>query len=120
MRQSGMRSSPRSDSISIRLIGDDGVRYYGSHLVAVVPNLIPGMRVDTGQLLGYVGNSGDARGGRFHLHFGISHPTLRGDWQVRRGEINPYLYLQAWQRGEDVTPNVPGAATPTPTPTPSG
>ena len=100
----------------VSLVGDDGVRYYGSHLAAVMPNLIPGMRVEAGQLLGFIGNSGNARGGRFHLHFGISHPTFPGDWQVRRGEITPYPYLQAWQRGENVPPEVSGAAIPTQTP----
>jgi murein DD-endopeptidase MepM/ murein hydrolase activator NlpD len=98
----------------VSLIGDDGVRYYGSHLASVVPGLAPGTRVQAGQLLGYVGNSGNARGGRSHLHFGISHPTFAGDWKVRRGEIQPYPYLQAWQHGRIVSVEVSGAATPAP------
>jgi hypothetical protein len=27
---------------------------------------------------------------------------------VRRGEVWPYQYLQAWTRGEDVRPVLPG------------
>ena len=90
--------------LSIAIIGDDGVRYYGSHLSAVVKDLAVGQRVETGQLLGLTGKSGDARVTDAHLHFGISHPTTADDWATRRGEFAPYPYLKAWQRGEDVTP----------------
>jgi peptidoglycan LD-endopeptidase LytH len=93
---------------SVSLVGDDGVRYYGSHLDAVVAGLTPGQQVEAGQILGYVGSSGNARGGPTQLHFGISHPTFAGDWAVRRGELVPYVYLQAWQRGENLTPDLSG------------
>ncbi len=106
------RWDPASDDPSLRggrfvsIVGDDGVRYYGSHLSAVVPWLEPGMRVAAGQLLGYVGRSGNARDTEPHLHFGLSRPTFPGDWAVRRGEIDPYPYLRAWQEGRDVTPDL--------------
>lgn len=90
--------------LAVAIIGDDGLRYYGSHLSAVVDALEPGMRVSTGQLLGRTGNSGNARSTPPHLHFGISHPTTPDDWEVRRGEIPPYAYLKAWERGEMMTP----------------
>jgi murein DD-endopeptidase MepM/ murein hydrolase activator NlpD len=93
--------------LSVAIIGDDGVRYYGSHLSKVADEIAPGVRVTVGQLLGLTGHSGDARGVEPHLHFGISHPTTPEDWQVRRGEIWPYDYLRAWQRGEDVMPKLP-------------
>jgi peptidoglycan LD-endopeptidase LytH len=92
--------------LSVAIIGDDGVRYYGSHLSAVADGIEPGARVQAGQLLGRTGKSGDARYTDAHLHFGISHPTKPDDWQVRRGEIGPYDYLRAWQRGENVTPKL--------------
>jgi len=79
------------------------VRYYGSHLSQVADGIAAGVRVVTGQQLGLTGKSGDARFTDSHLHFGISHPTTPDDWEVRRGEISPYNYLRAWQRGEDVT-----------------
>ncbi|MEO7909827.1 MAG: hypothetical protein ABIV47_09275, partial [Roseiflexaceae bacterium] len=66
--------------------------------------IAPGVRVVAGQQLGLTGKSGDARFTDSHLHFGISHPTAPDDWKVRRGEISPYNYLRAWQRGEDATP----------------
>jgi len=90
--------------LSVAIVGDDGVRYYGSHLSRIADGIAPGVRVTAGQLLGLTGKTGDARYTDAHLHFGISHPTTPGDWAVRRGEIPPYDYLRAWQRGEDVTP----------------
>ena len=92
--------------LSVAIIGDDGVRYYGSHLSAVADGIAPGVRVAVGQLLGLTGKSGDARVTDAHLHFGISHPTTPDDWATRRGELSPYPYLKAWQRGEDVTPKL--------------
>jgi peptidoglycan LD-endopeptidase LytH len=64
------------------------------------------VRVVAGQQLGLTGKSGDARFTDAHLHFGISQPTTSDDWEVRRGEISPYEYLRAWQRGEDATPDL--------------
>ena len=71
--------------LSISIIGDDGVRYYGSHLSKIPTEMVPGFRVNVGDIIGYVGNSGDAKGLATHLHFGISWPTPAGIWWVRRG-----------------------------------
>ncbi len=90
--------------LAIAIIGDDGLRYYGSHLSAVAPDLAPGVRVHVGQEVGRLGNSGNARSTPPHLHFGISPPTTPEDWQTRRGIIPPYVFLRAWQNGEMRTP----------------
>lgn len=95
--------------LSVAIVGDDGVRYYGSHLSAVAPGIAAGVRVTAGQTLGSTGNSGNARNTDPHLHFGVSHPTTADDWAVRRGEVDTYPLLQAWERGENVTPTVPAA-----------
>ena len=98
--------------LSISLIGDDGNRYYGSHLSKIESNIIPGLRVATGEKLGEIGSSGSARGTKPHLHFGISYPTEKGVWWVRRGvglekgKTSPWKYLQAWQVGNDLKPKV--------------
>lgn len=92
--------------LSVAIIGDDGVRYYGSHLSAVAKGIVPGVHVKAGQLLGLTGKSGDARRTAPHLHFGISHPTTADDWKTRRGEISPYVYLKAWQRGQQLAPTL--------------
>jgi peptidoglycan LD-endopeptidase LytH len=99
--------------LCVAIVGDDGIRYYGSHLSAIAAGIKPGARVAAGQRLGLVGQSGNARNTPSHLHFGISHPTYPEDWKTRRGELDPYPYLVAWSRGEDVTPKFP-TATPTP------
>ncbi len=93
--------------LSVAIIGDDGLRYYGSHLSAIATGIAPGVRVKAGQLLGLVGNSGDARTTLSHLHFGISRPTTPEDWKARRGQVDPFPYLQAWRDGHNVTPPLP-------------
>ncbi len=98
--------------LSISLIGDDGNRYYGSHLSKIEANIISGLRVATGEKLGEIGSSGSARGTKPHLHFGISYPTEKGVWWVRRGvglekgKTSPWKYLQVWQAGKDLKPKV--------------
>ena len=93
--------------LSVAIIGDDGLRYYGSHLSAIAAGITPGVRVKAGQLLGLVGNTGDARTTLSHLHFGISRPTTPDDWKARRGQVDPFPYLQAWRDGHNVTPPLP-------------
>ncbi|HEX6871335.1 MAG TPA: M23 family metallopeptidase [Micromonosporaceae bacterium] len=87
----------------VSVAGDDGVRYYGSHLRSVAPGIEAGRRVRAGATLGEVGASGHA--GVCHLHFGISPPCARtGDWWVRRGSIWPWSFLDSWRRGEARSP----------------
>jgi LysM repeat protein len=66
-----------------RLYGDDGVTYSGSHLHAFGEK----GRVSAGEVVGYVGDSGNALGARTHLHFEV-HP---GDGPG----VNPYPALVA-------------------------
>jgi murein DD-endopeptidase MepM/ murein hydrolase activator NlpD len=98
--------------LSISIIGDDGLRYYGSHLAKIETNIVPGLRVASGEKLGEIGSTGSARGTKPHLHFGISYPTEKGIWWVKRGvglekgKTSPWKYLQAWQAGKDLKPKV--------------
>ena len=89
--------------VSIR--GNDGVRYYGSHLRRVRTGLSAGVRVRAGQRIGLVGHSGNARYVGCQLHFGLS-PVCRGtgQWWIRRGVVSPYPFLRSWQRGGDRSP----------------
>jgi len=96
--------------LSVSLVGADGVRYYGSHLSALAPGVRPGARVAAGQLLGRVGNSGDARSIATHVHFGVSWPTRAGVWWVRRGEVYPWPYLDSWRAGGRRSPAAAVAA----------
>ena len=90
----------------VSIIGEDGVRYYGSHLTSIVSSIQPGIVVKAGQLLGKVGATGSARGTSPHLHFGISWPTPSQPnvWWVRRGVVLPWKYLNAWKSGKDLSP----------------
>lgn len=88
----------------VSIIGSDGVRYYGSHLKWIPKKIQPGVAVNAGDLLGQVGSTGSARGTAPHLHFGISWPTPADIWWVRRGEVLPWKYLDAWQKGKDLSP----------------
>ena len=98
--------------LSISIIGDDGNRYYGSHLSKIETNIVAGIRVATGEKLGEIGSTGSAKGTKPHLHFGISYPTDKGVWWIRRGvglekgKTSPWKYLQAWQVGKDLKPKV--------------
>jgi murein DD-endopeptidase MepM/ murein hydrolase activator NlpD len=71
--------------ITIHLKGDDGNTYYYAHLTSVAGGITKGVRVKAGQVIGYAGNTGNARGGEDHLHF-----------EIRPGggaAINPYPTL---------------------------
>ncbi len=98
--------------LSISILGDDGLRYYGSHLSKIEANIVPGYKVATGEKLGEIGSTGSARGTKPHLHFGISYPTEKGIWWVRsgvgleKGKTSPWKYLQAWQAGKDLKPKL--------------
>ena len=90
--------------LSVSIIGDDGVRYYGSHLRSIPQSIQPGVAVKAGRFLGKIGTSGSARGTAPHLHFGISWPTPPDTWWVRRGIVAPAEYLDAWREGKDLSP----------------
>lgn len=71
--------------ITVWLRGDDGHSYYYAHLETIAAGVTKGMRVKGGQVLGFVGDTGNARGGETHLHFEI-HPG-------GGAAINPYPTL---------------------------
>src|SRR5690606_9496401 len=59
-------------------------RFYAAHLLRLPPGLEVGDQVRAGQVVGYVGTSGNARGTPPHLHLG---------WYVDGVEVNPWPTL---------------------------
>lgn len=85
----------------LHVMADTGVNYYYAHLnndspgtddglggatTAYAPGIAPGVRVTRGQVIGYLGDSGDAEPTPAHLHFGIE---INDNW------INPFPYLKS-------------------------
>lgn len=71
----------------IWIIGPAGSWHYYAHLDGHKRGLKVGNYVSKGDLIGYVGNTGNARYTAPHLHYGI---YLNGKG---RGAVNPYPYL---------------------------
>jgi murein DD-endopeptidase MepM/ murein hydrolase activator NlpD len=68
---------------------DSGQAWYYAHLSAIAPGITPGARVSQGQVIGYNGNTGNARTTPPHLH--IQHRPAG-----RHGpDVNPYPTLSA-------------------------
>lgn len=57
--------------ITVKVYMEDGTYFYLAHLSGLVDGFVDGMAVKTGDIVGFVGNSGNARGTSPHLHIGI-------------------------------------------------
>lgn len=112
--------------ISLYLVGRSGIEYYYAHLSGYAPGVTAGLVVRRGQVLGYMGNTGNARGGAAHLHFEIHHegrpvnpyPILAVAYQAQA----PLLALVPPPQPPATLPStstVPDVATTSPTPTTS-
>jgi murein DD-endopeptidase MepM/ murein hydrolase activator NlpD len=80
--------------------GESGTRYYYAHLIAYADGIVEGTPVRAGDVIGYVGNTGNAITTPPHCHFEI-HPD-GGD------AIDPYPLLHAVDQidGRHVLPNL--------------
>jgi murein DD-endopeptidase MepM/ murein hydrolase activator NlpD len=78
-----------------------GNLFYYAHLSAFSPLAVNGNKVNAGDVVGFVGNTGDAQGTPFHLHFEVHPVGLLG--LGYDGAVNPTSYLMAWKHLQDVS-----------------
>ena len=94
-----------------------GNEFYYAHLSAYSPLAVEGRSVQAGDVVGFVGDTGDAEGGSPHLHFEI-HPAAMAGLGYD-GVVAPYSILLAWRRADDISfsagrifvPTGPGSVT---------
>ncbi len=77
-----------------------GNEFYYAHLSAFSPLAQEGRQVKAGDVIGFVGTTGDAAGTPPHLHFEVHPRELL--WMGYDGAIDPYPYLVAWLRLDDL------------------
>ena len=79
--------------ITLYQLDSSGLYYfYYAHLMSYAEGIAEGKQLKRGDVIGYVGDTGNAGAGNFHLHFAISKPSAPGKWSG--GEpINPYPLL---------------------------
>lgn len=75
----------------ISILGPGRQRHYYAHLEQQAP-LREGQWVNKGDIVGYVGNSGNATSTPPHVHYGIYTPS---------GAINPYPMLKRYKVSQD-------------------
>lgn len=84
---------------SVYLLGDDGNQYYCTHLSAYGKS----GRVNGGDMIGKVGNDGNAKGTSPHCHFEM---RLRANGQQGGGvKVNPFETLKAWEATNQLPSN---------------
>lgn len=76
------------------IIGPGGERHYYAHLDSIAPGIARFGRVAPGTVIGFVGDSGNARGTPTHLHYGL---------YAASGAHNPWPLLQAGARRDTPT-----------------
>jgi murein DD-endopeptidase MepM/ murein hydrolase activator NlpD len=78
----------------------EGNEFYYAHLAAYTDAARNGKHVRAGQVIGFVGNTGDAAGTPYHLHFEV-HPVAYLSLGYD-GAVDPTPYLEAWRRQKDI------------------
>jgi murein DD-endopeptidase MepM/ murein hydrolase activator NlpD len=107
--------------LTVKVVMPDGTYFYLAHLSGLVDGFTDGMAVKTGDIVGYVGDSGNARGGAPHLHIGVyphggppvdPKPIL--DQFIAEAEARVPAIIDAYERSHPpAAPQEPAAPAPT-------
>jgi murein DD-endopeptidase MepM/ murein hydrolase activator NlpD len=73
-------------------------QYYYAHLSGYAPGVHEGQKVRAGDPIAYVGDTGDAPPGVYHLHFGLSFMRPGDGWWQGQA-VNPYPLLAGTAAG---------------------
>jgi murein DD-endopeptidase MepM/ murein hydrolase activator NlpD len=98
------------------ILDEQGNQFYYAHLSAFSTAAVNGARVKAGQVVGFMGNTGDAEGTPFHLHFEVHPVSLL--YLGYDGAVDPTPYLDAWKHQKDLpfpiaagwAPAIPGGS----------
>jgi len=98
------------------LLDKEGNQFYYAHLSAFSAAATNGAHVKAGQVVGFMGDSGDAEGTPVHLHFEVHPVSLL--YLGYDGAVDPTPYLDAWKHQQDLpfpiaagwAPSVPGGS----------
>jgi murein DD-endopeptidase MepM/ murein hydrolase activator NlpD len=88
--QDGTVSQRASGSISglgVEIVDGSGIQYFYAHLNAFHPDLSIGQHVEQGQVLGYIGTTGNAQGTSPHVHLEV---------QPGGSPVPPKPYVDRW------------------------
>nr|AGB85074.1 PepM [uncultured soil bacterium] len=84
--------SDRGGTTIYQLSADQELVFYYAHLSGYAPGLVEGNEVRQGEVIAYVGDTGNAGLGNFHLHFSIAAVSdPKRYWEGTN--INPYPLL---------------------------
>lgn len=87
-----------------------GNEFYYAHMAAYSTLAVEGRTVQAGDVVGFVGDTGDAAG-TVHLHFEIHPQQMLG--LGYDGVVAPYSILSAWRRADDISFSVARIYVPT-------
>src|SRR5206468_3725874 len=82
------------------LLDKQGNQFYYAHLSAFSTAATNGARVKAGQVIGFMGDTGDAEGTPAHLHFEVHPVSLL--YLGYDGAVDPTPYLDAWSHQQDL------------------
>ena len=85
--------SERGGTTIYQLSSDEKFIYYYAHLDSYAAGLSEGQTVTQGETIAYVGDSGNAGAGNYHLHFSIAITSNPKRWW-EGVNINPYPLLR--------------------------